>query len=612
MKGMNIIQLNTLHLNVVLLNGDEMPGEVVVGGGEVVPVPPTEPETPDVPVEPKKFILSASVANGVVSATLNGVVVSLPYTANEGDVIVVSVTPNDGYEFNGWADGNTDNPRSITMTADVALSAQCVEVVQPPVGNYIQFEDKAVEAICVANWSSDGIGLTEEDAAAVTTIGNAFYGNETIEYFNEFEYFTGITRLVNPNAGATIKESFYGCKNLKEIRLPSSLTTIYDGSDAYKNGAFYGCSSLVSVGDMSHITRIGRMAFRDCSSFSQEINAPSVEGSIGYYTFYGTAIKKVSNLGNATILEGVSIASVNSPAGAFARCISLEEVRIPATMTSIQKGTFGFCTALKTIICEATTPPSLDANAWYGSNALTAIYVPDASLEAYKTATNWNQYADRIHPLSEIEDYYVSDALLMHLDGINKGNVEGEWQDLVGNNHFHAKADTPMPISLDNGWEFNGVDTMMTCDKSSKVSWSPTFADGTRTMEIVVEFTGTEDKSCCFTMGSAGFAFGRTSNKYILGATGAKAAMVNGNGLAPRKCVFTYVGNGVAYENGVLLSSASSDYWNADWTLGAASNGRYFKGKIHAIRIHNRILSQEEILYNQRIDNKRFNLGLDI
>jgi hypothetical protein len=187
------------------------------------------------------------------------------------------------------------------------------------------------------------------------------------------------------------------------------------------------------------------MAFRDCSSFSQEINAPSVEGSIGYYAFYGTAIKKVSNLGNATILVGASSASINSPVGAFARCTSLEEVRLPATTEQIQKGSFGFCTVLKTIVCEATTPPSLDANAWYGSNALTAIYVPDASLEAYKTAVNWSAYADRIHPLSEIEgslvfyDKLVGDGTAyINTEYMPKGTDSFSWDagPIVKNNRF--------------------------------------------------------------------------------------------------------------------------------------------------------------------------------
>ena len=38
-----------------------------------------------------------------------------------------------------------------------------------------------------------------------------------------------------------------------------------------------------------------------------------------------------------------------------------------------------------------------------GSNYATIgkIYVPDNSVDAYKAATNWSQYADRIKPLSE-------------------------------------------------------------------------------------------------------------------------------------------------------------------------------------------------------------------
>ena len=129
MKG-NVINLNTLHLNSVRLNGIGKVQSVSLKGGSTEdPVfPPVEP-----PIEPEPtptYTLSASVTNGMVSATRNGSAVTLPFTANEGDVIVVEVTPNDGYAFEGWNDGNTDNPRSITMNADVALSAQCVEVVK--------------------------------------------------------------------------------------------------------------------------------------------------------------------------------------------------------------------------------------------------------------------------------------------------------------------------------------------------------------------------------------------------------------------------------------------------------------------------------------------------
>ena len=355
MKG-NVINLNTLHLNSVRLNGIGKVQSVSLKGGSTEdPVfPPVEP-----PVEPTPtYTLSASVTNGKVSATRNGSAVNLPFTANEGDVIVVEVTPNDGYEFNGWNDGNTDNPRSITMTADVALSAQCVEVVQPPVGNYIQFEDKAVEAICVANWSSDGIGLTEEDAAKVTTIGTTFKGNTAITSFNEFEYYTAVTSLTT--------SAFYSCSSLKSIKFPSSITEI--GVQA-----FYGCSALEGDLLLDNVTTIGHNAFNGCKKLTS-VYAP-VLGSI--------------------------------PQDGFRYCSGLQSVELGDVITSIGIRGLRDCTGLQKIIVRAATPPTLGADALTSTNNC-PIYVPDASLEAYKTATNWNKYADRIHPLSEIEGGHIT------------------------------------------------------------------------------------------------------------------------------------------------------------------------------------------------------------
>lgn len=405
MKGMNIIQLNTLHLNVVLLNGDEMPGEVVVGGGEVVPVPPTEPETPDVPVEPKKFILSASVANGVVSATLNGVVVSLPYTANEGDVIVLEVTPNDGYAFEGWADGNTDNPRTITMNADVALSAECSEVVQPPVGNYIQFEDAEVERILMAHGvSSDGIGITKEDAAAITSIVTTFKGNTEITSFNELRYFTGVTTLSN---GA-----FKNCSALKTIDL-SHIKRV-GSNTVWNNGPFFGCSSLESV-NMPIAVEIANYSFNKCSLL-KSAQMPNAE-IIGANAFEYTILEGVIDIPNAKTISasafrGTNITELLAPSaqkfdgawdtGVCQGCKYLVKVDV-GVASSLGERTFEGCKALETFIIRATTPPSLNGNLLSNTNSTFLIYVPDASLEAYKTAVNWNQYADRIHPLSEIE-----------------------------------------------------------------------------------------------------------------------------------------------------------------------------------------------------------------
>lgn len=391
MKG-NVINLNTLHLNSVRLNGIGKVQSVSLKGGSTEdPVfPPVEP-----PIEPEPtptYTLSASVANGMVSAKRNGSAVNLPFTANEGDVIVVSVTPNDGYEFNGWADGNTDNPRSITMNADVALSAQCVEVVQPPVGKYIQFEDKAVEAICVANWSSDGIGLTEEDAAAVTDMTNTFKGNTDITSFNELEHFVNLQSLGTRTSNPSNYGTFAGCTNLKSVKIPPSVKTL--GSFAFQY-----CVSLEDVGSLSGVEVMGETVFYNCAKLAITIYMPNLVSMATNAVFFGSGITGVDSLGTT--------GSVNFGGawnkGVFQNCKAMKYMNIPSSVTTISGYDFQGCTSLEKLILSGATPPTLGSASALSQTNNCPIYVPDASLEAYKTATNWNQYADRIHPLSEIE-----------------------------------------------------------------------------------------------------------------------------------------------------------------------------------------------------------------
>ena len=35
----------------------------------------------------------------------------------------MTATANEGYEFTGWNDGNTENPRTVTVTSDTAFMA---------------------------------------------------------------------------------------------------------------------------------------------------------------------------------------------------------------------------------------------------------------------------------------------------------------------------------------------------------------------------------------------------------------------------------------------------------------------------------------------------------
>ena len=146
----------------------------------------------------------------------------------------------------------------------------------PTQGNYIRFADPEVRRICIENFSTDGIGVTPEDAAAVTNLGNYFKGNTVIETFNEFERFINVTTLAT--------ESFYMCSNLREIKLPKSIKTvgtlcfyqtpaIFDvdlpNLESISGGAFWG-SGIRSIVDLGKITTLpdsaNRGVFQGCSN----------------------------------------------------------------------------------------------------------------------------------------------------------------------------------------------------------------------------------------------------------------------------------------------------------------------------------------------------------
>jgi hypothetical protein len=57
------------------------------------------------------------------------------------------------------------------------------------------------------------------------------------------------------------------------------------------------------------------------------------------------------------------------------------------------------CSGLTSVTCEAITPPTLNGTSVFDYTNNCTIYVPSQSVETYKTATNWTEYASRIQPI---------------------------------------------------------------------------------------------------------------------------------------------------------------------------------------------------------------------
>ena len=80
--------------------------------------------------------------------------------------------------------------------------------------------------------------------------------------------------------------------------------------------------------------------------------------------------------------------------GAFSDCESLNKIVLPENIVFIGNYAFLHDNNLKVIYCKPSTPPSLDAYCEFPSS--TKIYVPTKSVNAYKRANGWKEYADQI------------------------------------------------------------------------------------------------------------------------------------------------------------------------------------------------------------------------
>lgn len=84
-------------------------------------------------------------------------------------------------------------------------------------------------------------------------------------------------------------------------------------------------------------------------------------------------------------------------------CASLGRIKIPPLVTLLEDRCLSENASMLIIEMEPTTPPTLAATRVLENLPLGCrIYVPDSSVNAYKTATNWISFADYIYPVSQL------------------------------------------------------------------------------------------------------------------------------------------------------------------------------------------------------------------
>ena len=242
-------------------------------------------------------------------------------------------------------------------------------------------------------------------------LGNMFMNCRNLERVYGFEdsvlvsipdlMFLGCSklRLTELPAGLTSigVNAFGGCTSLALTELPAGLTSI-------GQNAFNGCTSLALTELPAGLTSIGVNAFGGCTSLALT-ELPAGVTSIGDNAFSGCtslALTElpagVTSIGDNAFSGCTSIVSMKLPSGltkingnAFRNCTGLRDITIPGSVTTIEWLAFGGTNL--SITCLATTPPSITS---YTFDRVISIKVPAASVDAYKEASGWNRFKDKI------------------------------------------------------------------------------------------------------------------------------------------------------------------------------------------------------------------------
>ena len=84
----------------------------------------------------------------------------------------------------------------------------------------------------------------------------------------------------------------------------------------------------------------------------------------------------------------------------FCECSSLKYITFPTSLTFIGYQNFYLTSSIEIIIMNIKTPPTLDWNGEFAESKKCTFYVPDESVDTYKSASNWSTYSTRIKALS--------------------------------------------------------------------------------------------------------------------------------------------------------------------------------------------------------------------
>ena len=396
--------------------------------------------TAEITISNKKYGIS-KVVNVMQGAFVPDEIIidpeSLAFTF-EGGTQEIAITANFEYEFSTTADWLTieknDKGVNITVTPNAKFEERTAEITisseKYGISKTIAVTQKGVSAESqnvIIYTSSDGkvVRPYKSNVFGANIVSNTYENGQGVIIFDApvtsigerafFFFSRSLTSITIPDSVTSIgSHAFDDCSSLTSVTIPNSVTSI----GAY---AFYECSSLTSITIPDSVTSIGSEAFTGCTSLTDTyVNITDLAayaksnimhniGGNKHLLVNGTEITElvipdsITSIGSHAFDDCRSLTSVTIPNSvtsignyAFCACTSLTSITIPDSVTSIGNFAFFVCISLTSVYCKPTTPPTGGYEMFDDNASGRKIYVPRNSVDAYKSASYWSDYASAI------------------------------------------------------------------------------------------------------------------------------------------------------------------------------------------------------------------------
>lgn len=222
-----------------------------------------------------------------------------------------------------------------------------------------------------------------------------------------YEAFTETEDFVLPNVSHCIQQNDVHYNPY----IPANVVKYYNQAiiESYKEGAYQN-AQLYGIKWESFVDANGDSLTIVSHTFADGVGTVTFDGDIASFgdAFYeseieGVEIPRVTQITEMAFYRDAYLTDVIIPDtvrsigyNAFVMCNNLQEITLPSSVTSIGDYAFEDCSNLASVTVLATTPPTLGTYT-FGDNASgRKIYVPADSVNTYKAANGWSNYASDI------------------------------------------------------------------------------------------------------------------------------------------------------------------------------------------------------------------------